>query len=62
MCSYLTEENEALKRELHSTFEKNRITPDFNTIELAQEMNMLGDLIDKEERVQKIDRQLQQAK
>jgi hypothetical protein len=25
-------------------------------------MNMLGDLIDKEERVQKMDRQLQQAK
>jgi septal ring factor EnvC (AmiA/AmiB activator) len=47
-CAYLAEENDALKKELHSLFEKNRITPDFNTIELAQEMNMLGDLLDKE--------------
>lgn len=61
-CAYLAEENEALKKELHSLFEKNRITPDFNTIEMAQEMNMLGDLLEKEERVQKLDRQLQDAK
>jgi hypothetical protein len=61
-CAYLTEENDALKKELHSLFEKNRITPDFNTIEMAQEMNMLGDLLEKEERVQKLDRQLQDAK
>jgi 5'-3' exonuclease len=30
-CEYLAEENETLKKELHSLFEKNRITPDFNT-------------------------------
>lgn len=29
---------------------------------MAQEMNMLGDLLDKEERMQKLDRQLQDAK
>lgn len=46
-CAYLSEENEALKKELHSVFEKNRITPNFNTIELAQEMDVLGDLLQK---------------
>lgn len=58
----MAEENEALKKELHSIFEKNRVTPDFNNVEFAQEVDVLNELLRKEERIQKLDRELQQAK
>lgn len=51
-----------MKKELHSIFEKNRVTPDFNNVEFAQEVDVLNELLRKEERIQKLDRELQQAK
>lgn len=51
-----------MKKELHSIFEKNRVTPDFNNVEFAQEVDVLNELLRKEERIQKLDRELQEAK
>jgi hypothetical protein len=37
----LNEENDMLRRELQGAFEKNRVTPQFNSEELVQEMNAM---------------------
>ena len=42
--------------------EKNRTTPDFTNAEFAQDINIFNELVKKEERIQQLDKQLQQAK
>ena len=51
-----------MKKELHSIFEKNRVTPDFNNVEFAQEVDVLNELLRKTKPNQKADTETHQPK
>jgi len=46
--AYLIDENEQLKRELLAISEKNRVTPNFNAPEFAQDVAALNAFLNKQ--------------
>ena len=51
----LEEENEIVGKELGSMLEKNRVTPNFNSPEMYHDSEILSDLLQKEEKIQKLE-------
>jgi chromosome segregation ATPase len=61
-CEYLAEENETLRKELNNLYDRNRVTPNFNSPEFAQEVDALGELLQKEETIHRLEQELREAK
>jgi superfamily II RNA helicase len=51
-----------LKRELQAAFEKNRSTPNFNSQDYAIEMSAFDELMHKEERVSKLEKEIKEIR
>lgn len=44
-----------MAKDLNSMLEKNRVTPNFNSPELYHDSEILSDLLQKEEKIQKLE-------
>jgi hypothetical protein len=51
-----------IAKELSSMLEKNRVTPNFNSPELFHDSEIISDLLQKEEKIQKLESELLQIK